>query len=54
MVPVAMMVGIISVVMPMIGRIVAIMMMVVAMMVVAAVPSCGWNHAAGCDCADHA
>ncbi len=44
-----MVVGRISVVMPVIVAVV----MVVTMMIVA-VPSCGWNHAAGDDCADNA
>jgi pilus assembly protein TadC len=45
-----MIVGMISVVMPV--MIVTIVMMVVTMMV--AIPSCGWDHAAGYDCADNA
>ena len=50
-------VGMISVVMPvmivavMMPVIVAIVMMVVTMVI--AVPSCGWNRAAGYDCADN-
>ena len=47
-------VGMISVVMPVIvGMIVTIVTMVVTMMIVA-VPSSGWDHAAGYDCADNA
>ena len=46
---VMMMVRVISVVMPV--MMVAIVMMVVTMMI--AVPSCGWDHAAGRDCANN-
>jgi hypothetical protein len=45
-----MVVGMISVVMPV--MIVAVVMMIVTMMIT--VPSCGWNRAAGYDCADNA
>jgi hypothetical protein len=45
-----MVVGLISVVMPV--MIVAVVMMIVTMMIT--VPSCGWNRAAGYDCADNA
>jgi hypothetical protein len=53
-----MIVGMISVVVPVMivtivmPVIVAIVMMVVTMMI--AIPSCGWDHTAGYDCADNA
>jgi hypothetical protein len=46
-----MIVGMISVVMPV--MIVAVVMMVITMMMIA-IPSCGWDRAAGYDCADNA
>ena len=48
---VKMMVGVIGVVMTVMVGVVTVVMMVTMMI---AVPSCGWNRAADCDCADKA
>jgi hypothetical protein len=47
-----MVVGVIGVVMTVMVGVVTVVMMVMTMMI--AVPSCGWNRAADCDCADNA
>ena len=47
-----MVVGVIGVVMTVMVGVVTVVMMIVTMMI--AVPSCGWNRAADCDCADNA
>jgi len=52
-VPIMMVVRVIGVVTMVIVGVVTIVMMVVRMRIIA-VPSCGWNRAADCDCADNA
>ena len=52
-VPIMMVVRVIGVVTMVIVGVVTIVMMVVRMRIIA-VPSCGWNGAADCDCADNA